>query len=417
MHKLLRIFVWLPILVNAQTIADSKSRFVNYLNFHGSLNNAVVFTSNAVQIKSPLVTVTLYENELRPFSEHLKSLSTDQQFKLLKWKKNKRLSQKQLDSLTHVSTQPSFQRQPLLKGLRIAIEPGHFCATDEDAHIEQKYLHFKATNGDTIRLYESELTYLTAQLLQSKLQQQGAITYLTRSGKDRTSTGYTYSQITGPKRKFLLDSLLKKETIAAPKAAALLKVSPSAFYKDFFRDFELANRARLINEFKPDFTVIIHYNVDEKNVPWNKHTDNNYTMTFVPGAMTKGDLGKPEGLVNFVRLLISKDLDLSADLSHFTVKAFSNVLHIPIATSKDATYLAENCNTSPKQGVYARNLALCRKINSPLVYGEALYQDNLKESYALMARDTMVDGLLVNKRVAAVAESYYRAIGKFLGIL
>ena len=406
----------MPLFVHSQSIAECKSRFQNYLNFHGSLNQSVVFTENAIQIKSSVCVVTLYDNELAVIARCLKGLAPDQQMKLLNWKKNKHLSTKQLDSLKGGEYRAMPQRQKEFKGLRVAIEPGHFCATKEDATIEQKYLSFKTPKGDSVELYESELTFMTAILLKAKLDQQGATVFLTRSGKENTSTGYTYCQLTGKYRKVFLDSLVAIKAISPDKAALLQKVSPAAFYKDFFRDFELSNRARCINAFQPDLTVIIHYNVDEKNAPWKQHTNKDFTMVFVPGAMTKGDLDKTDGFLNFIRLLITNDINASAELAAYTVNAFSKGLKIPIASPENATYLKENCVQTPRTGVYSRNLVLCRKIKGPLVYGEALYQDHLQEAYALMARDTVIAGFKVSRRVATVADGYYQAIGAFIGI-
>jgi len=400
----------------AQSIQDCKFRFDNFLNFNGSLNALVSFQNDAIFIKGSGKSIKIYSNEIPILGRYLQETTITQQLNFFKWKGQKKLSKHQLDSLQRKLKPLSNTPAVSFKGLKIAIEPGHFCAGSHNAHIEQKYLHFKPKDLDTVKLFESELTFMTAELLKKKLEDQGAIVFLTRKGKDLTSTGYDYNTLVGKKRKFWLDSLVNKGIISAPKSNALLKLSPSAFYKDFFKDFELSNRARLINDFKPDATVIIHYNVDEKNAPWKQHTDKNFTMTFLPGAMTKGDLAKPESLMTFIRLLLSNDLDNSSKLSAASVHALSQSLKIPIASPQDAKYLKENCVSTPIKGVYARNLALCRKINGPLVYGEALYQDNFIESYALMKRDTTIYAFSSNKRLYSVSESYYLALCNYFGI-
>lgn len=402
--------------LNAQSIQECKFRFDNYLNFKGSLNQVIKFQNDCIVIQAPNFLVKLYAHELPTIGRYLQAISVTQQITFLKWKGQKKLIKFQLDSLQKQFISKQNNSQIGLKGLRIAIEPGHFCANMANAHIEQKYLLFKPVAMDSVKLFESELTYLTAELLKKKLEDQGAIVFLTRNGKNLTSTGYDYNNLAGNKRKYWLDSLVKLGIITPQKSIALLKLSPTAFYSDFFKDFELSNRAKLINEFKPHATIIIHYNVDEKNVPWKKHTEKNYTMAFLPGAMTKGDLAKSESFAAFVRLLISNDLDNSAKLSSATVNALSQSLKIPIAKPQDAKYLNENCVITPNNGVYARNLALCRKINGPLVYGEALYQDNAKESYLLMKRDTVINGWSTNKRLFMVSESYYTALCHYFGI-
>ncbi|MBK7817460.1 MAG: hypothetical protein IPJ60_07750 [Sphingobacteriaceae bacterium] len=103
------------------------------------------------------------------------------------------------------------------------------------------------------------------------------------------------------------------------------------FFWDFFRDYELSNRARLINNFKPDVTTIIHYNVDEKNVPWKKTSHNDFTMAFIGGSFTADRLDNIESKLNFLRLLFGEQIDKSEKLSHITVHQFSENLKIPIA--------------------------------------------------------------------------------------
>jgi hypothetical protein len=56
---------------------------------------------------------------------------------------------------------------------------------------------------------------------------------------------------------------------------------------------------------------------------------------------------------------------------------------------------------------------LCRKINSPLVYGESLYQDNRAECKELMKCDVDVYGIKTNIRLQLVAKSYFDAVIDF----
>ena len=97
-----------------------------------------------------------------------------------------------------------------------------------------------------------------------------------------------------------------------------------------------------------------------------------------------------------------------------TDEDFNQILNIPIAKANDADYLRDNCLKTPSAGVFCRNLALCRKINSPMVYGESLYQDNVKESKELMKTDLAIYGIKANERVFQVAGAYYEAVMSFL---
>jgi len=64
--------------------------------------------------------------------------------------------------------------------------------------------------------------------------------------------------------------------------------------------------------------------------------------------------------------------------------------------------------------VYCRNLLLCRKINSVMVYGESLYQDNEYEAGELMRYDKDLYGVSTNSRLISVAKSYYEALLQIL---
>jgi hypothetical protein len=110
---------------------------------------------------------------------------------------------------------------------------------------------------------------------------------------------------------------------------------------------------------------------------------------------------------------LTDDLDASEKISSLVVKQLSKQLNIPIAKKQDATYLSEHCMSSSAEGVYSRNLALCRMVQTPLVYGECLYQDSENECYALTQNTETVYGIKTNKRVVLAAQSFYNAIMEF----
>ncbi|PBQ34080.1 hypothetical protein CNR22_20625 [Sphingobacteriaceae bacterium] len=418
--KFLYLFCLLTFLSAAQSIQQCKQRFDTYLNFRGSLTGEVKFESDAIYLlNAGKKEFAVYENEIKVLSEFLQHSSIKQQEQLFRAKGIKRLSKQQIDSLTlslRKPEQPNLKtpEQPL-KGYRIALDPGHFSTNMTDAQSEQKFLFFvpDSSHGrDTVRIFESLLTFNTAHILKNLLEAKGAEVFLSRNQSDFTSFNCTYPNWIKNHRKRHLDSLKQNGSLSAEKHAKLLKCNNYTLFWDFFRDYDLANRANKINAYAPDVTIIIHYNVDEKNAPWKQHTKKNFSMTFIGGAFT--DLGKMESKVNFTRLLLSDQLNRSEDLSAKTVSNFNKILEIPIAKAMDADYLKDNCLITASPGVFCRNLALCRKINSPLVYGESLYQDNEKESSMLMRSDLDMYGVKANERLNKVATAYYNAVFDFL---
>jgi hypothetical protein len=424
MRALTPIFVLFWTFFNAQSIKQCKQRFDTYLNFKGALSNVVKFESDVINIYNSkgIKEFAIYSHEIEMLADFFEHTSFKQQEQLLKLKGTKKYSKRQKDSVwIYVDDRkklPKKRKGQPLQGYRVAIDPGHFGVNLEDAQIEQKYLYFVKDSikqpNDSVKIFESELTFNTALLLQKMLEEQGAQVFLTRTQNNFTSFNCTYSDWITQHKQRVLDSLKKADAINGEKYSRLIKLNNYKFFWDFFRDYDLANRAKKINQFNPHSTAIIHYNVDEKNEPWKKTTNKNLTMSFIGGAFSNESFDKPENKLHFLRLLLTKQLNQSEKLASQTVLNFNKNLGIQIASQFDADYLKDNCLLTGSKGVYARNLILCRIINSPLVYGEALYQDNEKECGDLMKRDVEKYGIKTNARLVYSAASYYQAVYQFL---
>lgn len=405
--------------LSGQLTPDLEKRFNTYLNFNGSLTSQVNFKEHSVSIMNAGKNeFTLYENEYATLSGLLKVLKPVEFVSIYNWKKNTRLDKKQLDSLFAASGKLSLpNNSKSISGKRIAIDPGHFAGNMEVARIEQKFIDFAPSPHnnlkDTIRFNEGRLTYQTAYILKHQLEEQGAIVMVTRPQQNYTAFQMTYDDWMTKRKKNVLDSLLKAGSIDTRRHAMLMKLSKQKLFWEFFRDYELMERARIVNEFKPDITVIIHYNVDEKNTDWKNPGPKNYTMAFIGGGMTSDNFSKTINKVHFLRLLLTDQLNRSENLASLTVNQFNKEMTIPIAQKSDADYLRDNCLKTASEGVFCRNLALCRTINSPLVYGECLYQDNVKECLVLGREDFEIYGQKSPKRIYQAANCYYNAINTY----
>lgn len=302
-----------------------------------------------------------------------------------------------------------------LHGYKIAIDPGHIANDFIMGDLEKKHIIIKgdSINGikDSIEIAEGMLTYASAILLKEKLEKEGATVFLTRTA-EKCAFGKTYMQWKKDDLKTAVDSLYKIGEIKAWQKDYFnsSKAKDRDIFRVIFRDLELAKRVELINNFKPDYTVVIHYNVDETNLDWNKTTDKNFNMCFVGGSFMKNDLSTKEKRFEFSRLLITDDLEKSIAISSSVIKSFESELKVPTATVRDAKYLIEGCLPTEANGVYCRNLQLTRYIHSPIVYGETLYQDNINECKLLSAETDKTK----NKRVQQVADAYFKGILNYI---
>ncbi|MCD6069378.1 MAG: hypothetical protein K0S33_4204 [Bacteroidetes bacterium] len=403
-----------------------QNRFANYLNFKGSLSPFVSITGKDVRIyknsndkarDQPELLIDY--SEIKTFEYLLKYAPQDSIESILKRKGPNKWSKKTVAELMiQYEDEPRQLRgtKPL-EGKKILIDPGHIAGTPEMAFMEQKYIRFvrdsfPALPMDSVKIQEGVLTYATAAILKKRLEEQGANVVLTRT-ENKTVFGSTYNDWLNTRKKKVLDSLKTSGSIDLTKYKHLLVANDHDFFWEFFRDFELAARGRFINRQNPDLTLIIHYNVDEKNTDWVRPSDKNLTMVFMPGAMSSDVFKSYNGKLNFLRLLLTDDLPLSERISGLTLQEFNKQLGILPAEKKDALYLEENCMATAQKGVFCRNLALCKSVKSPLVYGECLFQDNRNEFMELSRTDKVFYGVHTNTRVKAVADAYFNAVMQF----
>lgn len=291
---------------------------------------------------------------------------------------------------------------------RIVLDPGHLAGDLYTAKMERKWVEMKTP---PCQLIEGELTLATALILKTKLEEQGATVMVTRDKPNISAFGIDFKK--------WKDSLFLSALSAAydrgdvsfeEKNYLLVKANETEIFRRFFAFEDVRERARRINEFQSDFSLIIHYNVDETNAKWNKPTRKNYNMAFVGGSFTADELDKPEARIDFLRLLLTDELERSIDFSKYIVEGLVKGTGVPSALDSCALYLKGNCLSTEVNGVFCRNLTLTRTVKGVVCYGESLYQDNINECKALSKKDFKIGDVETSKRVEEVAEAYYQGI-------
>ena len=306
-----------------------------------------------------------------------------------------------------------------LKGKRIAIDPGHVGGSEEDARMERKMVKpeldsIQQTTDDTI-LIEGNLTMQTALLLKKRLEEKGAIVMLTRTREGQNAFGYSFETWMKRDLKKAVDEALRHHEISEAEKKKLLdpKTKREYIFQHFFVQEDLKKRAEKINAFRPDLTIVIHYNADEKNKHWIKTGTKDFNMAFIPGSFMEKEMDTRRNRFEFLRLLVSDDIDESKRAASSLINAFVKKLKVPAAKDSDATYLSESCINTGVNGVYCRNLALTRFVHGPVVYGETLYQDNLLEFKMLSNQEMKLNGVQTSIRVQQVADAYFDGISSF----
>ena len=303
-------------------------------------------------------------------------------------------------------------KKPLL-GYRIAIDPGHVSADTITARIEGRIVEIRlpnpANNGlDSIKteIMESSMAWATAKVMKDSLEKLGAKVLLTREG---------IRYVAGENRTYLeIYEEYKNERKRQEKPFLTRK----KYFYDVFLKQDLEKRAKIINDFNPDITIIIHFNVEANNLGWKKTVKNNFALALVGGAFTTSSLNSPKARFQLFRLLISDEIENSILLSQKVLAAHETILKVPTLPVKHTQKpLEKTWLYTGTQGVYARNLFLTKEVFGVLCYGESLLQDNEKEILLLNKKDFLVDGVLVSSRTKTVADAYLKGIFEYLKII
>lgn len=314
----------------------------------------------------------------------------------------------------------------LLSGWRIAIDPGHMAGDPVFAReVEGKYMKMdssQATYHQAIEFYESELTLATALILKDSLEKLGATVLLTRTQCGKASHGLSFEEW---KATAFTDSLNREVRSGEMSFAQAIwwrqRANDGQIFKSWFNRSDLHHRIGMIREFRPDLTLVIHYNVDLTN--WEQRQENgsflpgmnNYSMAFVPGAFMNGELAQVEDRIMMLRLLLTDDYAASVRLSSAFIQASQRYTGVPpVSQTSGLRYLQVASRFVGEEGVYARNLSLTRNISGPVCYGESLCQDARWEAIRLNQRDLEVGSLHVSSRVAEVAQAYLEAVKQFV---
>ncbi|MEM6734637.1 MAG: N-acetylmuramoyl-L-alanine amidase [Bacteroidota bacterium] len=315
---------------------------------------------------------------------------------------------------------PEFERElPInFTELRIAIDPGHFAGSWKEALQERKYIKIQGEalgEEEDIEFYESQLTWATYEILKEELESRGATVFVSRD-RGESAVGKSFDEWYAEDFETDIKSLKASKDLS-PEVANYLLRSQSKWesFKYVYKYMDFVGRSRRINDFKPHITLIIHYNADEYSDRLQKRywepSFSNYSMFFVPGGFLSNELRKQDARIEFLRLLVTPDLSASIAMADKLRLSHQEILGVEAyPTDYPSNVLEYFSNYTGIPGVYARNLYLTRAIESPVVYCESLYQDNVDEAKLLAKRDFEINGIKTSTRIKEVANAYIKAL-------
>lgn len=329
-----------------------------------------------------------YSTDSADFDQHLKNLDPRAQFSRFYIHSPDRISSyRDRDSkkLSEYVILKSRHKRPesksnSLQGVRIALDPGHMGGNIWDERTG------KYVQKGKVRVSEGTIALQTALLIEKRLKQLGAEVLIThRDQGPASSVTYEKMDLLSYARQELRYQSLQDWFLALiastpdqslqtafDNSAARKKLFSEIMRSDYYATREdLFFRNDLIRSFKPDLTVVIHFDAATREPQANV---SNQSFAYVVGNFPSTDFATSEIRERILAHLSQQKMwQQSVSLSQLILKEVSKDLNVPLA--QEAPW---GLPVAP--GVFTRNLVLSRQNTySPMTYLECLYYANQAE--------------------------------------
>ncbi|MGZ3711372.1 MAG: hypothetical protein ACXVBE_06430 [Bdellovibrionota bacterium] len=314
------------------------------------------------------------------------------------------------------------QKKLSMQGLRIALDPGHMGG---DVWDKRTGKYAQTRSGQV--LSEGVINLQTSLLVEQKLKALGAEVLVTHRGLGPVSkvpyekmdlSYYGKVELRARSLEDWFQNLLSatsenKLGSTFKNTSAVKKLFSEQARGDYYAKREdLIARADMIAAFKPDLTIVIHFDADTL-APTAKMP--NITRAYVPGSYDKTEFASGESRARFLSHLgQGEQWYESVRLAQLIVNQISTNLNV----TKPKTDLIGTTPLFP--GVFARDLALTRQINeSPIAYLECLSYGNDAEFSRLSKKDggtLLIDGkqMPYSSRLEDLSAAIVQGVVKFV---
>ena len=293
--------------------------------------------------------------------------------------------------------------EPPLKGLHIALDPGHIGGSY--AKMEERWLSMSPGTA----IMEGELTLQVAQLLKPRLEALGARVSLVRGSETPVTT------VKVEDLKKAAAELLKENGYPAPretyeglKGDAKITTIQWQAEKLFYRVSEIHARAKRVNvELKPDLVLCLHFNAEAWGDPLKPApvTQDHFHL-LVNGCYSSEELQTEDIRFDMLQRIFSRTHEEEKRLAESFAPAMAAATGLPAYVYTKPT--ARRIGSSPF--IYARNLLANRLFQCPVIYLEPYVMNNGSTYKRLLLGPFAGRTLLDGKLVTSPQEDYTRGV-------
>lgn len=292
---------------------------------------------------------------------------------------------------------------PPLKGLHIALDPGHIGGNF--AKMEERWLSMTPNTA----IAEGALVLRVAQLIKPRLEALGALVSLVRSS-EAPVTNAKPELFKAAALEILKDAGITspKESYAGVQGDAMVATVQWQTEKLFYRVSEIHARAKKVNEeLRPDLVVCLHFNAE----PWGDparpvFVEKNHFHLLINGCYSREELGFEDVRFDMFRRLFTRMHEEERRMADVMAVAMANSTGLPpyVYTTKNAR------RTSPSPYVFARNLLANRLYQCPVIFLEPYVMNHEQTYKRLLLGHYLGRTLLEGKLVSSPLEDYARGV-------
>lgn len=281
-----------------------------------------------------------------------------------------------------------------LKGLHIAIDPGHIGG--KWAKLEERWL----VVGNGTPVCEGDMTLQVAKLLKPQLEDLGAKVSLVRSKPEPVTT----------LRPETLLELARQTSEPNTSAVTLQKTAERLFY----RTAEIHARARLVNEsLKPDLVLCLHFNAEAWGDP-DKPTlvDRHHFHLLLNGAYGDDEVIFEDQRFSMLEKLLSRTHEEEAIVGTSVAAQFTAETGLP-----PFLYPPDATNARPVNGnpcLWARNLLANRLYDCPVIFIEPYVMNSTIDHPRMQAGDYQGERKINGKKQVSIFREYAGALARGL---
>ncbi|MFZ4764055.1 MAG: hypothetical protein ACOYMN_03800 [Roseimicrobium sp.] len=294
--------------------------------------------------------------------------------------------------------------EPVLKGLHIALDPGHIGGNW--ARMEERWLSMHP--GEVVM--EGGLVLSVAELLKPRLEALGAQVSLVRTGENPVTT-LQPKDLFSAAREVLAEAGIAKptESYTDPRDEARILTVQWQSEKLFYRVSEIRARARRVNEdLRPDLVLCLHLNAEAWGDPQKpEFVDKNHFHLLINGCYSAEELRFEDVRYDMLQRLFTKAYEQELAMAEPVANAMMRSTGLPAyayVNSSSARRVSGNA------AVYARNLLANRLYHCPVLYFEPYVMNHGQTYRRLLLGHYIGRTLLDGQLVSCPLEDYARGV-------